>query len=317
MLARSTPGTLESHHQTPFFKVKVSDILWGMDHPLLKIAKGTFVDMPNFVFPHDKFGIFVGKNGTNPGIMTAETGINEHFNKIGRVISFNQKPKLDFWKGKCNDINGTDGSSFPPDILPNATLYLFNRDLCRSIPLEKLEMQGDVISSGVPGYRFVPPKNIFSPPEENPDNECFCMTDAGCNIPKGVFDMSACQYGAPIMMSWPHFFQADPTLLEGVIGLKPNPSKHQFFMDIQPKLGVALKAQARSQINVQMYKMDSECQDLSNGLVDQCLKVTKGLRDMIFPVLWFESGIDGINDPHTLELLQTAIYMPEKAKQAM
>ena len=119
------------------------------------------------------------------------------------------------------------------------------------------------------------------------------------------------------MMSWPHFFQADPELLEGVIGLKPNPSKHQFFMDIQPKLGVALKAQARSQINVQMYKMDSECQKLSNGLVDQCLKVTKGLRDMIFPVLWFESGIDGINDPHTLELLQTAIYMPEKAKQAM
>merc|ERR1719414_251855 len=43
----------------------------------------------------------------------------------------------------------------------------------------------------------------------------------------------------------------------------------------------------------------------------------KGLRDMIFPVLWFESGIDGIDDPHTLELLQTAIYMPEKAKQAM
>ena len=116
--------------------------------------------------------------------------------------------------------------------------------------------------------------------------------------------MSACQYGSPIMMSWPHFFQADPRLLETVDGLNPNLSKHQFFMDIQPKLGVALKAQARSQINIQMYKMDK---------VDEA----KGLRDMIFPVLWFESGIDGINDPHTLELLQTAIYMPEKAKQAM
>ena len=317
-LTTNTPGSLKSHKQTPFFKVTVSDILWGMDHPLLIQSGGLFHKRPDLLFPHKKFGIFVGKNGTNPGIMTAETGINEQFNDIGRVKFFNQKPKLDFWKGKCNDINGTDGSSFPPDILPNATLYLFNRDLCRSIPLEKLEMQGDVISSGVPGYRFVPPKNIFSPPEENPDNECFCMTDAGCNIPKGVFDMSACQYGAPIMMSWPHFFQADPTLLEGVIGLKPNPSKHQFFMDIQPKLGVALKAQARSQINVQMYKMDSECQESVNeDLKKQCLEVTKGLRDMIFPVLWFESGIDAIKDEHTLDLLQKAIYMPEKAKQAM
>ena len=116
--------------------------------------------------------------------------------------------------------------------------------------------------------------------------------------------MSACQYGSPIMMSWPHFFQADPKLLETVEGLKPEQAKHQFFMDIQPKLGVALKAQARSQINIQMYKMDG-------------VEVAEGLRDMIFPVLWFESGIDGIKDEHTLDLLQTAIYMPEKAKKAM
>ena len=121
--------------------------------------------------------------------------------------------------------------------------------------------------------------------------------------------MSACQYGSPIMMSWPHFFQADLELLKTVDGLKPDKNKHQFFMDIQPKLGVALKAQARSQINVQMYKMEEE--------LEERVKEAKGLRDMIFPVLWFESGIDGINDPHTLELLQTAIYMPEKAKQAM
>merc|ERR1711953_1240534 len=67
-----------------------------------------------------------------------------------------------------------------------------------------------------------------------------------------------------------------------------------------------------------MYKMDSECQESVNqDLKKQCLEVTKGLRDMIFPVLWFESGIDAIKDEHTLDLLQKAIYMPEKAKQAM
>ena len=160
IMIRTTPSALKSHKQTQFVQISVSGILWGSENPLLEMAEGMFANRPDLLFPHDKFGIFVGKNGTNPGIMTANTGINEHFNEIGRVISFNQKSKLDFWKneGECNDIKGTDGSSFPPDILPNATLYLFNRDLCRSIPLVKQE---DVISSGVPGFRFVPPDDIF------------------------------------------------------------------------------------------------------------------------------------------------------------
>ena len=82
-------------------------------------------------------------------------------------------------------------------------------------------------------------------------------------------------------------------------------------MDIQPKLGVTLKAQARSQINVQMYKMEGVEVELEG------VNVIEGLRDMIFPVLWFESGIEGIEDEHTLDLLQTAIYLPKKAKAAM
>ena len=158
----NTPNAIKATKQTPFFQIKVSEILWGQENGLVQLSKGQrmFKKRPDLLFPHDKFGIFIGKNGTNPGIMTAKTGINEHFNEIGRVISFNQKSKLDFWKneGECNDIKGTDGSSFPPDISPNATLYLFNRDLCRSIPLVKQE---DVVSSGVPGFRFVPPDDIF------------------------------------------------------------------------------------------------------------------------------------------------------------
>jgi len=89
-------------------------------------------------------------------------------------------------------------------------------------------------------------------------------------------------------MGWPHFFQADPKLLEDVVGLKPEQSKHQLFMDIQPKLGIPLVAQARSQINIQMYKMDE-------------VKPAEGLRDMIFPFMWFSSGIESIEDEDTLD----------------
>ena len=46
--------------------------------------------------------------------------------------------------------------------------------------------------------------------------------------------MSACQFGSPTMMSWPHFFEADPKLLEDIEGLEPVQHKHQFYIDLQP-----------------------------------------------------------------------------------
>ena len=36
------------------------------------------------------------------------------------------------------------------------------------------------------------------------------------------------------MLSWPHFFQADPALLEDVDGLHPEQDKHQFVIDLVP-----------------------------------------------------------------------------------
>ena len=289
---------LEILKQTPFVELTVSDILWGYENSLIQLAKGIFPE--DKAYPFEKFGLFAGKNDTYPGILTTMTG-QSSVEDVGRVVSWNGETKLDFWKDECNQIKGTDGSSFPPGILPNTTLYLFNRDLCRSLPLV---YEADTVSQGVPGYRFVPPKDIFSPPEENPDNACYCMNEAGCKVPRGVFNMSACSFGSPVMISWPHFFQADPKLLEDVVGLKPEQSKHQLFMDIQPKLGIPLVAQARSQINIQMYKMDE-------------VKPAEGLRDMIFPFMWFSSGIESIEDEDTLALLHTAVHAPEKARSAL
>jgi hypothetical protein len=56
-------------------------------------------------------------------------------------------------------------------------------------------------------FRFVPPKNVFAPAEENPYNDCYCMNDEGCDVPRGLFNLSACQFGSPVLLSWPHFFQ--------------------------------------------------------------------------------------------------------------
>ena len=45
---------------------------------------------------------------------------------------------------------------------------------------------------------------------------------------------------APLALSMPHFYQADPKFLEAVGGLNPEKEKHQFFMDVVPEFGFPL-----------------------------------------------------------------------------
>ena len=140
---------LEILKQEPFVRVTVKEILWGYDNPLIQLGRGIFPDEK--AYPHDKFGLFVGKNGTFPGLLTSWTGTRD-IAEVGSVYSWNDETELSFWQNhtECNKIRGSDGSAFHPDIQRNETLYIFNRDLCRSLPLV---YQKDIISNGIPGYR--------------------------------------------------------------------------------------------------------------------------------------------------------------------
>ena len=96
---------------------------------------------------------------------------------------------------------------------------------------------------------------------------------------KGLFNISSCKFGAPLSLSWPHFLHGDPKLLEDVVGLNPDVNRHEFFFDFQPKLTIAVSASARMQVNLMLSKVDD-------------IKQVAGLREMAFPLFWFESGID-------------------------
>lgn len=40
--------------------------------------------------------------------------------------------------------------------------------------------------------------------------------------------------GAPIVVSFPHFYQADPTYINAIDGLNPNKEEHETYLDLQP-----------------------------------------------------------------------------------
>lgn len=51
---------------------------------------------------------------------------------------------------------------------------------------------------------------------------------------EGLSDVTDCYYGFPIALSYPHFLDADPVLLENVTGSTPNRTEHESFFDINP-----------------------------------------------------------------------------------
>jgi hypothetical protein len=95
---------------------------------------------------------FSQKNGTAPGMLRAITGIH-NVRDVGQILSFAGKSELKHWKtDECNQIRGTDGSVFFPGVTKNDTLHIFNKDLCRSLPLV---FQEEVVTNGdIPGYRL-------------------------------------------------------------------------------------------------------------------------------------------------------------------
>ena len=90
-------------------------------------------------------------------------------------------------------------------------------------------------------------------------------------------------------------------LREAVTGISPpEAEKHQFFIDVQPTMGTALRGRARIQINLAV----SQVQDI---------KQVASFPDIVFPIMWFEDGVDELSVEVT-SLLKMAVDLPLVAR---
>ena len=185
---------------------------------------------------------------------------------------------------------------------------MFISVMCRRV---NLEYEKDVEHMGLTTYRFIPPLNDMGSHEDtdtnarNPANSCYCMKDQGFSCLKsGVINLEPCKRtpalpkGAPIALSNPHFYQADPSFLSAVSGLSPDKEKHQFYVDVVPQFGFPLAIRPRFQLNAIIRKdEDIEMMRYTNILYPQ-ITIFHTLRyfvdELVLPFLWLQ---DGFSEP--------------------
>lgn len=285
----------EEFNQEAFAVHTVRELIWGYEDPLLEKAK-QFLE-PEQLPNGNVFGFFTAKNGSYDGLLNIFTGKNGMDN-YAVIDTFNHENKLSFWKSdSCNIIKGSDGSAFPPYITRNSTLHIFNENFCRSIPLNYVK---DIMQYELKAYQFSPPEDVFDYNKDH--NKCYCESVSGCTS-RGLFNVSACRMGSPVILSWPHFYQADTKYIEAVKGLSPDPNKHAFIMNISPRTGSPFGAQARMQINIATVS-------------DPLIKHVTNMTELIFPILWFEDGITELPD-EIVYLFQLSEETPEIVKMCL
>lgn len=134
---------------------------------------------------------------------------------------------MDTWdeEGNCNTIKGTDGTIFPPNLKKSDGIWAFVPDLCRSVGTvyEKPSSY-----AGLPASRFI----LKIGDMRDNGNECYCSDPPEKCPLYGTLDLKPC-LGAPVIASLPHFYDADPELLNGVVGLSPDVEKHGTEIDFE------------------------------------------------------------------------------------
>ncbi|XP_020041348.1 scavenger receptor class B member 1 isoform X2 [Castor canadensis] len=275
--------------QRAFMNRTVGEVLWGYEDPLVSFLSKYFPDM----FPSkDKFGLFAGMNNSNSGTFTVFTGV-QNFSRIHLVDNWNGLTKLNFWHSdQCNMINGTSGQMWAPFMTPQSSLEFYSPEACRSM---KLVYHEAGVFEGIPIYRFVAPKTLFANGTVYPPNEGFCPCQES-----GIQNVSTCRHGAPLFLSHPHFYNADPVLAEAVLGLSPNSKEHSLFLDIHPVTGIPMNCSVKLQLSLYAKAVRGIGQ-------------TGKIQPVVLPLVWFEES--GAMEGEPLSTFYTQLVLWPKVMQ--
>lgn len=184
-------------------------------------------------------------NDTRPSIIY--TGVKD-INRIGQFVQWDGNKRLDIWPGyTANDINGTEGLFFKPNIREGEPLIAFVDDVIRSFDLTQKK---EVEHKGLGAWRYELNATTFLSPLYYPLNSRWGEWEYD-----GLIYLGVIQYpNVPVYGSQPHFLGGDPILREMVIGMNPDPNKHTTQIDVEQYTGANIQFRRQLQLNAQVVQ---------------------------------------------------------------
>ncbi|GJQ73914.1 SCRB6 [Trypoxylus dichotomus] len=268
-----------------FVNITIKQYLWGYEDHLVTFAN-TF--MPHWIdFP--TFGIMDRLTTLDKG-NSITINLKEAKDQLGNKIlpysiaRINGSPGLKEWNyqdvgvnetseenSKCNTVEGAfEAGLFPKNLPENTTLRLYRRAFCRPVTFNYENKSID--ANGFEVFHYRTDKNYMASGDDYPENKCYCVNNK-C-LPNGFSSLSPCYYGIPIVISQPHFYNADENLLKQIDGLEPDREKHDTTALINPNMGLAMSAHLRVQVNLLV--------------ADSSLNKVRSFRNLMVPLLWIE-----------------------------
>jgi len=301
-------------NETMFMKVRVGNLTFdGVDSEMLHLGDSAMPDLEEAIsanIPFDRFGWFYDRNGSESydGLFEMFTGEDDIY-KVGQISRWNEEGSLgNLYPRPCDRLEGSAGEFFPQDQDKTSISY-FTPDLCRPIHFNFKE-ETEVM--GVGGYKYMLDEGFVANSTFNETNACYnpeldlmvdipvdCMSKENCTsdtaparrhpfqnevnmyLPNGLLNVSACKYDSPAYVSFPHFYLADPALLDQFhpdSDLNPNEEQHSAYLSLMPKQGIPLEVAIRMQINI-LYR------PFTGFEIDMFANSTP----TFFPAVWFET----------------------------
>ncbi|CAG9819613.1 unnamed protein product [Phaedon cochleariae] len=247
-------------------------IFEGYDDPMLDLLHQLHIKGINV--PFTKFGWFVDRNNSveYDGIFNMNSG-GDDIEKLGIINTWNNMSEIPYWKGQCQKVVGTSGELwYPPR--DAKTVEIFSNDLCSPVSLSH---QGEYTVHGIEGHKYVGSDRTLDNGTKYPEMSCF-LTD-GVQQRAGVRNVTLCKFGAPALISFPHFYNADPYYLQDIDGLKPDASKHEMYLSLEPRTGLPLKVRAAFQLNLQVEEIVG-------------ITLLEKVGKKLMPAFWFEQSAE-------------------------
>ncbi|CAH8455828.1 unnamed protein product [Heterobilharzia americana] len=264
----------------------VNELLWGYEDEFLKALSKI-----GLAIPTTHIGLLMNINNTVSDYVTVDNGrINSSM--VGQIVKFHGNETLSYWTTPtANMINGSDGTIFHPFIKKEDKPYIFSADICRSLQfIANLTTQ----INNLPVIKFIPMPDTFKSPKTYEKNKGFCLNWPDC-FDDGVLDMSSCQPGSAVVMSQPHFLNANESYQNAVEGIHPN-DEFNTVIYLEPNTGSIVKAEKKIQVNI-LVKNVKTFKQLSN------------IQTVILPIMFVNESVQ-LNDTLVDQLVHALIKTP-------